>query len=43
MEEILFIGGDKRIICAAETLSQNFGVHSLGLAEWCFPVGLPTG
>lgn len=31
MEEILFIGGDKRIICAAETLSQNFGVHSLGL------------
>ena len=36
MEEILFIGGDKRIICAAETLSQNFGVHSLGL-EGSFP------
>ena len=31
MEEILFIGGDKRILYAAELISQSTQVHSLGL------------
>lgn len=31
MEEILFIGGDKRIIYAAELISQTSGVCALGL------------
>ena len=28
MEEILFIGGDKRILYAAELISQSTQVHS---------------
>ena len=39
MEEILFIGGDKRILYAAELISQSTQVHSLGLAS--SPEGLP--
>lgn len=31
MEDILFIGGDKRIIYAAELISQNTGTFALGL------------
>ena len=36
MEEILFIGGDKRILYAAELISQSTQVHSLGL-DGSFP------
>lgn len=33
MEDILFLGGDKRIIYAAELMSQSCGVHAAGLDE----------
>lgn len=33
MEDILFIGGDKRIVYAAELISQTTGVCSLGLGD----------
>ena len=33
MEDILFIGGDKRIKYAAELISQSTGVYSLGLGN----------
>ena len=39
MERVLFIGGDKRMIYAAERLSQVTGVDTLGLGEKNLPTG----